>query len=130
MKKYIASVLAFICVLGLIGCSQHTGDVLSADSGKQTGNVWSGTVSEIFTEEVNGDLVEVIKIECKDNEPMYFAIIEDTKYIKYSSDTGEFNVEIAKEDLCIGIYVEVYFGSYHNSGYCSIDTIRVIESLE
>ena len=127
MKKLIPLFLALICAIGLFGCSTYTGNASPVDSRKPTGNIWSGTISEIFTEEVNGVSVEVIKIEYKDNTPLYFAILEDTNYIKYSPAAGAYNAEIAKEDLYIGAYAEVYYGNDHPSEYHTAETIRLIE---
>ena len=126
MRKYIALVLALVCVLGLVGCGQPKQVPPEVDLDIPKNECWPGTITDIFTEGSGADLAEVITLEIKDHDPMHFTIIEDTEYLRYYSDTGE-TEEITKEDLYVGAWVEIDCESYHNSGYHPIFTIKVIE---
>ena len=126
MRKYIALVLALVCVLGLVGCGQSKQVPPEVDLDAPFNECWPGTITDIFTEGSGADLAEVIKLEIKNYDPMYFTIVEDTEYLRYYSDTGE-TEEITKEDLYVGAWVEIDCESYHNSGYHPIFTIKVIE---
>ena len=125
MKKFIALILALVCVISLGACGQTT-QVPPEVDGDTRFNIghWSGTIIDSSTEGSGADLAEVIKLEIKDYDPMHFTIVEDTEYLRYYSDTGE-TEEITKEDLYVGAWVEI--DSDNNSGVNPILTIKVIE---
>lgn len=129
MRKVILFVLITACILSLVGCGQHPQVPPEVDLNKPFNECWPGTITDIFTEGSGEDLREVIKLEIKDHEPMYFTIIEDTEYLRYYSDTAE-TEEITKEDLYVGAWVEIDCESYHNSGHHPIFTIKVIEPTD
>ena len=126
MKKIPALMLALVfalaCSLPLAGCDRTKLVPPEVDLDAPFNECWHGTISEMFTEGSGADLVEVIKLEIKDHDPMYFTIVEDTEYGMLNSDT-----EITKENLYVGAWVEIDCESYHNSDYHPIFTITLIE---
>jgi hypothetical protein len=126
MKKSIILILSLIFLSVSVGCSQSKLISSEMDLDEPSHERWSGTITNIFTEGGGADLAEVIELEIKDHEPMYFTIIKETEYLRYDSDTGEME-EITDDELHIGDRVEIDCESDQNSSYHPIVTIQVIE---
>lgn len=129
MKKLLTLVLALTCVPGLSSCGQTALVPPEADLDASFHECWPGTITDIFTEGGGADLAEIIQLEIKDRDPMYFTIAEHTEYLRYDSDTEETEA-ITREDLYVGAWVEIDCESYHNSDYHPIFTIKVMEHAE
>ncbi len=129
MKKLIVFVLALICIFGLIACKPSNFPPASdpdVDLNASFRECRYGTITAIFTEGGGADTAEVIQLEIKDHDSMYFTIVEDTEFSRYYSDTE--NAEpITKNDLYIGAYVAIHCESYHRSEYHPILKIEIIE---
>lgn len=126
VKKLVALFLSLTFVLVLVGCDQPKAVTPEVDLVESFNECWPGTIADIFTEGSGADLAEVIELEIKDHDPMYFTIIKETEYLRYYSDIEE-TEEIAKMTSIIGAWVEIDCESYYDSGYHSIFTIKVIE---
>lgn len=129
MKKLIAWILLLTFVLALVGCGQSKQASPEGDLNEQFYESWSGTITNIFTEGAGADLAEIIELEIEDHDTMYFTLLEDTEYLKRYFDNGKV-AEITKDDLCIGIWVEIDCKSYRDSSYHPITVIKVIEGRD
>ena len=87
---------------------------------------WPGTIANIVIENSGSDSSCVIELSVKDHEPIRFTAVEDTRYLRWNTETGIIE-EITMDDLYIDAWVEIECKSYHNSDYHAIITVTIIE---